>query len=183
MGAISIGGQTEFVGDRLHIHGVRKQNVSVLGSNVSVALTNSLFENASIGWSTFDSQFPGSKLSFAFNTFVLTDYASMNCSPDSNSPFRNIGFENNIILGRNTTPDVIIGGDCSTTSNVLHPQGVRTGNILALPQFIDQEARDFRLLPTSPAVNAASSSLAIDHDFAGAARPQGGAYDIGAFEQ
>lgn len=184
VGAISIGGGTTFVGDRLHVHGVRTQVFFVVGSRISVAITNSIFENVSLGWSTFDSQAPGTRLNFAFNTFVLADYSSVNCEANSGSSHRMVRFENNIIVGGKTTPEVVINNDCSTYNNVLDPQTTRANNILASPQFVDQEGRDYHLLPSSPAIGAATSATALptDHDFAGSPRPSSAA-DIGAYEQ
>jgi parallel beta-helix repeat protein len=49
------------------------------------------------------------------------------------------------------------------------------------PLFVNLGGGDFRLKPDSPAINA-GISVPINHDFAGNARPSGGAYDIGAYE-
>lgn len=48
------------------------------------------------------------------------------------------------------------------------------------PQFVNPTAHDYHLMATSPAVNAVSTGPAVDLD--GTARPQGAAYDIGAYE-
>jgi hypothetical protein len=49
------------------------------------------------------------------------------------------------------------------------------------PNFVNLSNLDFRLQSNSPAINAGyNSGVKDDHD--GVARPQGGAYDIGAFE-
>lgn len=57
-----------------------------------------------------------------------------------------------------------------------------TDNKDADPRFLDVSAGDFRIAATSPAVNAGLSLTAIKSDFDGNARPQGGAWDMGAFE-
>jgi uncharacterized protein (DUF3820 family) len=64
----------------------------------------------------------------------------------------------------------------------------------AAPLFVDAPGGDFHLQSGSPGVNAGMNSsvyglfqtlygLSINFDYAGTPRPQGGAYDMGAFEQ
>ncbi len=50
--------------------------------------------------------------------------------------------------------------------------------------FVDWENGDYRLLPTSQAVDSGSSvvSVFVTHDLDGVSRPFGGRYDIGAYE-
>jgi hypothetical protein len=48
--------------------------------------------------------------------------------------------------------------------------------------FVNASAFDFRLQSGSPAINAGQTLAQVLADFNGRARPQGAAYDIGAFE-
>ena len=50
------------------------------------------------------------------------------------------------------------------------------------PQFIDAENEDFRLLPGSQAIDTGRKLSRVRKDYDGKSRPQGPAYDIGAFE-
>ncbi len=50
------------------------------------------------------------------------------------------------------------------------------------PKFANAAAKDFRLLPDSPLINAGVTFQSVTTDFAGVARPQGSGYDIGAYE-
>jgi hypothetical protein len=50
------------------------------------------------------------------------------------------------------------------------------------PKFVNAAARDFQLQSGSPALDAAVALSAVTSDVNGTARPQGQAYDIGAFE-
>jgi len=50
------------------------------------------------------------------------------------------------------------------------------------PKFVNASAADFRLRVDSPAINVGMTISAVTTDFADIPRPQGGQYDIGAFE-
>jgi hypothetical protein len=50
------------------------------------------------------------------------------------------------------------------------------------PQFTDPSQLDFSLRTGSPAIDTGISLSAVKTDFRGVGRPQGGAYDIGAYE-
>lgn len=56
------------------------------------------------------------------------------------------------------------------------------GNIAVEPQFMDAENDDYRLMPTSPSINAAIANGAPETDLLGVARPQGDGVDQGAYE-
>jgi len=56
-----------------------------------------------------------------------------------------------------------------------------TGCVNADPLFVNLAAADFNLQAQSPAINAGINT-GIARDYAGTSRPQGGAYDIGAYE-
>ena len=50
------------------------------------------------------------------------------------------------------------------------------------PRFADAPAKDFRLLPNSPLLDAGINLKGVATDFAGVKRPQGSGFDIGAYE-
>jgi hypothetical protein len=50
------------------------------------------------------------------------------------------------------------------------------------PQFVNAAAFNFALLAGSPAIDAGVTLSYVTNDFLGTSRPQGAAYDIGAFE-
>ncbi len=63
--------------------------------------------------------------------------------------------------------------------------GKEIGTIHADPKFIDFEldgTGDYRLQPSSPAIDAGTTTGAPGLDIAGNRRPQGGAIDVGAYE-
>lgn len=56
------------------------------------------------------------------------------------------------------------------------------GNLLGDPLLVDPDSSDFHLQAESPAVDAGLSLPEVLDDIEGVPRPQGGAYDLGAFE-
>ncbi|MBN1669794.1 MAG: right-handed parallel beta-helix repeat-containing protein [Kiritimatiellae bacterium] len=55
-------------------------------------------------------------------------------------------------------------------------------NLTADPLFANPDTADFRLRPGSPAIDAGAPLAEVGTDFEGTARPQGAAWDIGAYE-
>jgi len=78
--------------------------------------------------------------------------------------------ENNLFF-RNGIAILDLNGD-TTTSN----------NQMTDPEFVNPDTGDFRLQPSSPAIDGGVPIWEVIGDFTGAARPGGGAYDVGAFE-
>ncbi len=59
---------------------------------------------------------------------------------------------------------------------------VGIGCITGDPQFVDAAHGDYRLLPSSPCVNAGSSIASVTADLDNVSRPVGAGWDIGAYE-
>jgi len=57
-----------------------------------------------------------------------------------------------------------------------------TTDIVAEPRFVDPDNGDFRLKPGSPGIDAGATIDTIKTDLEGTPRPQGQAYDVGAYE-
>lgn len=68
---------------------------------------------------------------------------------------------------------------CESLAGVLADHNVTSGTF----GFVDLANHDFRLAAGSPLINAGAGLGALNpDDYAGQARPQGGAYDVGAYE-
>jgi parallel beta-helix repeat protein len=59
---------------------------------------------------------------------------------------------------------------------------VLSNNVTTDPQFVNASANDFSLRASSPAINAGVTVSIVTTDMNGVARPQGAAYDVGAYE-
>jgi predicted outer membrane repeat protein len=73
---------------------------------------------------------------------------------------------------------------CLTDGDTLEGQFDNTSILNADPQFVNEQAGDFRLLPCSPGIDAGSNAAALNipTDLAGAPRILGGTVDMGAYE-
>jgi hypothetical protein len=71
---------------------------------------------------------------------------------------------------------LILGG---RPSEATHPSNLAVGTTA----FVDASADDYQLSSNSPAIDAGIALNDVTTDRAGVARPQGGAYDVGAYER
>jgi hypothetical protein len=117
------------------------------------------------------------------NNTIYGNTASGNGDPDYNA---------GIIL------DDLAGGsrDCTVQNNIVYQPGVTSprpivdlganntfsNNLTSDPLFVDPSAHDFHLLEDSPAIGEGTALAEVTEDYDGVLRPQGNAYDIGAYE-
>jgi len=104
---------------------------------------------------------------------------SIDISPDS---LPGLNSDYNVVMDRFTTD----GGDSILTLADWRQQtGQDAHSFTAAPSalFVNPGGGDFRLLATSPALNAGETLSDVPIDLADTSRPQGPAYDIGAYEQ
>ena len=83
----------------------------------------------------------------------------------------NADVRNNISYG-NATSQIVDEGSGTTLSN----------NLTSDPRFVNAASLNFSLQPGSPAIDAGASLSLVTMDIKRAPRPQGAAYDVGAYE-
>lgn len=125
----------------------------------------------------------------AYNTVYSATQATLNI--DADAGHTNTLIVNNIfyqtdgrpIIAHTASPGVTFrhnlwyGGSAGTGAG---PGDVNANPLLANPG--GSTAIDYRLLPASPAINAADSGWPVGLDYFGLSRPSSGGYDIGAHE-
>jgi parallel beta-helix repeat protein len=101
---------------------------------------------------------------------------------------------NNVIFGnRHNGIDVGNGSAAALIkNNILYKNGaaiykagagtVLANNLTTDPKFVDPAGGNFALQQNSPAIDAGTTLIEVRDDFNGVLRPQGAAYDIGAYE-
>jgi Right handed beta helix region len=87
---------------------------------------------------------------------------------------------NNIVDGHGT--EMANQGSGTAFSNNLCDTGGGVCDYLGNPSFVNSSGGDYHLQPNSPAVGRGMPLSTVKTDFDGVSRPQGAAYDIGAYE-
>ena len=113
------------------------------------------------------------------------DYTASNSMAYNNTIYNN---QSGIDIGYNNSANTVIQNNIvySNGASNYRDRGVGTvadHNLIGPnPLFVNAAAGDFDLQPGSPAIDAGISVSSVTTDIAGTPRPQGGGYDIGAFE-
>ncbi len=130
---------------------------------------------------------------YYYNSATVDSNLLMNCTIDNANYLFNCERPNtgnqfvNCIISNVT--DFLTGSNNSTftyqycdfyNNGFTTPTG--TGNISAIPLFVNQSAGDYHLQPNSSCIDAGTSSNAPVTDFEGITRPQGNGFDMGAYE-
>ena len=98
---------------------------------------------------------------------------------------------NNTIYANPQGIVLLTAGSMVVRNNIVHLNGTNingtnatmSNNLTVDPKFINAGAFNFQLQPISPAINAGTSTApTVTTDFLDIARPNGTAYDIGAYE-
>ena len=100
---------------------------------------------------------------------------------------------NNTIYNTSGAPGIVSSNcsSCEIKNNIIRVGGKAIGdgggttisnNLTTDPMFVDAGNANFRLKAGSPAINTGLALSEVATDMDGTSRPQGGSYDIGAYE-
>ena len=171
-----------------HDHGI------YLSSGNNVIIRNNVFYNIERGWAIQIYPDSLSQIYVVNNTFAFPN-------PNEHGHIIVEATLTNAVIANNIFYQPLTAGvlfNSATTSNVTveynltaggtategNGSGVTVSNNLdnTDPKFVNASAFDFQLAAGSPAIDAGITLPYVTNDFFGTSRPQGAAYDIGAFE-
>jgi parallel beta-helix repeat protein len=175
-------------------HGIHIYNQTSFAAHNNVVRNNVVFRNGSRGilLASGNDNLAYNNLSFengvAKAAAGITIGSGARAKVYNNTVFDNPGYC--VELGISGAPSGSV-----VKNNICHQNGVNivgknvgdtiiTHNLTtADPKFVSASGGDFHLQSTSPAINAGTTLTEVAKDFDGVSRPQGGSYDIGAFER
>jgi parallel beta-helix repeat protein len=107
----------------------------------------------------------------------------------SNQVYNNTIYSNNgfcAFIGTGSTNAVVENNICwRNTYDSVYNYGAGSAvvnNLTVNPMFVSESSKDFRLQAGSPAIDKGVAISIVSNDYLGALRPQGLAYDLGAYE-
>ena len=113
-----------------------------------------------------------------FNNIILTSHEWRGSILIPSSSISGFESDHNVIMDRFSSDD-----DNSVISlSEWQALGYDLNSVIATPTDLFANSNDFHLLPQSPAIDAGLTLPGVKFDLDGTPRPQGAAYDIGAFE-
>ncbi|MHB8648104.1 MAG: LamG-like jellyroll fold domain-containing protein, partial [Thermomicrobiales bacterium] len=184
----------------IHLDGILLGSYSGTGDQVYDNIVYNTANAAFQGPST-DAGSGGSCLRFNSSTLTATVYNNTfyNCAMDNgvystgieNQALGSVTFANNIVDtsgGLGYFDNTSSTGGITATNNLWYGSGATpswsASSVNADPSFVNAAGANFHLNSTSPAIDKGSSlaSSVVTSDIEGTPRPQGSAYDIGAYE-
>ncbi|MBQ6923164.1 MAG: PKD domain-containing protein, partial [Kiritimatiellae bacterium] len=107
----------------------------------------------------------------------------LNCTVHDNSSRLDSAGGSGVYQTGGTVKNVLAyGNGDGSTPGLYTSGGTAANNLVDDPFYVDAANGDYTLLAGSPAIDAGETIAFVADDFAGTARPQGAAYDIGALE-
>lgn len=173
---LSGGGSSDITLDRVHLLNV---GLTVSGAGNRLTMTNSVVDGTNTNF--------GASLNFEMGASGVISFSTLVNAPATCSS-SSVSFENSIMFGTMAN-DVLyeISAVCPVHYSLMNPQAmVYTGWDHVLrnvdPLLTSLPNKDFHLLATSPAIDAADPAASLSTDIAGTPRPQGTRLDMGAYE-
>jgi hypothetical protein len=164
------------------VEGYFRQGVIMEATNYSnafdIVICNNIFSGSNSSWALFESA------GLRQVDFYNNDVVNMDCGVymDPSVP---CDIRNNIFYG---TDCFSLGSQATGGSNLLYMAGTSVsalfpGDLVNVdPQFVNATNFDYHLHTNSPAINLGATLATVTNDLDGVPRPQGAAYDIGAYE-
>jgi len=163
----------------------------------NVTILNNLLYNNKRGWSIHVYPDPVSNLTISNNTFVFPNpyrpgqvvlAATINGGTISNNVFYQ-PTTSGIRYSQGTLSNVTIQKNITYGGTVLYNETSSSAGLSVSgnmdnkdPMLANPAGLDFHITASSPAIDAGVANASVSTDFDGKNRPQGGGYDIGAFE-
>jgi len=147
--------------------------------DIGISTHSGEFYNITIANNVFKANLNQSSWGTSMHLKTVTNYTVVNnitidCHP-----------EHRKITGGSGTLDYNIAWNSDGSTPSLFPSK-QAHEIIANPKFVEytgtHNSNDYHLQSSSPAINAGTTLSNVTDDFEGTNRPQGSAYDIGAFE-
>jgi parallel beta-helix repeat protein len=162
--------------------------------NRNVVRNNRIYDNGTGGGSNFGIVVAWGADNLIYNNLIyrnrggiLVYSKSANTSVFNNTVYKNGPSPGIALQYYASAPTVRNNIVYANGSNVEDYGGTGTSridhNVTTEPRFVDADAADFRLQPGSVAEDAGTTVTNVPADYAGVTRPQGSAYDIGAYER
>lgn len=141
--------------------------------NVNI-FNNTIYEGAVDGWGGIWIVTENFKNAVIRNNIVVsTDWGMGKITLGYKSKLSEVTADHNLVMGEKNGIDGF--ADAVELSDL-------PGNATADPRFVNAAASDLHLLAGSPAIDQGATIAGVAVDFDGVTRPQGAAFDIGAFE-
>jgi parallel beta-helix repeat protein len=168
-------------GNRIHDCGLTDSSSSsggiILGSGTGNVAYNNLIYGNKFGIRV---DYHATQTVVANNTIYGQTATGLYVGAASGTDNTQTALTNNIVYG-NGTMILDAGSGTTFTTNLCDTTGTgcaSAGN----PLFVNSSTGDFHLQAGSPAIDQGTTLATVTTDYAGVTRPQGSAYDIGAYE-
>lgn len=120
---------------------------------------------------------------FVYNNLTYNNNYGIGLTGSNHKVYHNTAYNNSSVgISSNASGVVVRNNIAYQNGTNLSGSMTQDHNLTTDPGFVDAANKNFALKSGSAAINAGQTLSEVTTDFAGNSRPQGGAYDIGAYE-